>query len=142
MTEPIEAQGAEAPPQPATVTVAVLDAAGIYQGTAQIAEADLTEEHVRLDDGCDLPPDAYRWDRDRRTFIHIGRATARVVEAPNTLNAVAWGFLAMRQAGTALPAKTLRWIDWYVGTIDFAGSWENQDEAALVANYRRERGIA
>jgi hypothetical protein len=51
-----------------TVTVAKLDAAGVYWGIAAIPEAQLTPAHVQVPADCDLQPGRYRWVADKALF--------------------------------------------------------------------------
>lgn len=59
----------KAPIAPAKVQVARLDENGIYHGIDQIAPEDMTDQHVHLPDGCDLPPGKYRWDSNIKAFL-------------------------------------------------------------------------
>jgi hypothetical protein len=128
---------------PAPLTpVARLDADGLFDGLDHLPESEITEDHIVLPDGCDLPPGQYRWDRERQSFIHAGAPEMRAAESLPPLNALAWGLLTMWNANLTLPAKSARWLDGYIQTIDFVGSSESADEAQIVAAYAKERGIA
>lgn len=131
----------ETPDSPPTVAVARFDAAGVYQGIEQIPADQVTDNHVPLPDGCDLPSGRYFWDRDKATFMPLASPQQRAVEAPVALNALAWGLLAMHAAGMRLPKASLNWLDHYIGTIDFLGSHGSNEEAALMQAYAIERGI-
>jgi hypothetical protein len=50
------------------VQVANLDADKVFQGVVDIPRADVTDAHVLLPRGCDLPPGKYRWDSNELTF--------------------------------------------------------------------------
>ncbi len=138
MTDEIQTTEAPAP----LIPVARLDADGLYAGLDHLPASEITEDHIVLRDGCDLPPGQYRWDRARQSFIPAGTPEARAVEALPPLNALAWGLLAMWNANLKLPAKSARWLDGHIQTIDFVGSSEGADEARIVAAYANERGIA
>lgn len=51
------------------VQVARLDADGVYQGIDLIEQGAVTQQHVLLPDGCDLPPGKYYWDEGLRAFM-------------------------------------------------------------------------
>lgn len=130
------------PQEPAPlIPVARLDAAGLYIGLDHLPEAGITKDHIVLRDGCDLPPGQYRWDRERQSFVHAGTPEQRAVESLPPLNALAWGLLAMWNADMTLPDKSARWLDAYVTTLDFAGSWGSEEERKIVFAYAQERGI-
>lgn len=123
------------------IPVARLDADGLYAGLDHLPEAEITEDHIVLPDGCDLPPGQYRWDRERQSFIHAGEPEQRAVESLPPLNALAWALLAMWNANLNLPGKAARWLDGHIQTIDFVGSAEGADEAQTVTAYTKERGL-
>lgn len=137
MTDPLIP---DTPEPPAAVTVARLDAAGVYLGTEQIPADQVTADHVQLPDGCDLPPGKYGWDRDKRAFVPLADAQQRAVEQPVALNALAWLLLAQYAAGMPLPAPCMAWLDWYVKTIDF-GIPGIETDRALLARYLTDRGL-
>jgi hypothetical protein len=58
------------------VQVAILDADGIYQGAEHIAESQVTDAHVLLPDGCDLPPGRYRWEHELKAFMPLQKTEA------------------------------------------------------------------
>lgn len=59
---------------PSMVQIALLDADGVYQGIGEIDESEVTQEHVMLPDGCDLPVGKYFWDDVNKTFMPILKA--------------------------------------------------------------------
>jgi len=128
------------PELPAAVTVARLDAAGVYLGTEEIRADQVTDGHVPLPDGCDLPPGKYGWDRAKRAFVPLADAQQRAVEQPVALNALAWSLLAQFGAGAPLPTPCLLWLDWYVKTIDF-GIPDIETHRALLRRYTTDRGL-
>jgi hypothetical protein len=128
----------QAPETPATVAVAKLDADGVYQGLDAIPVADVTDTHVLLPDGCDLPPGKYLWSREKSTFLPLASPQQRAVEAPVALNALAWGLLAMDDAGLRLSRPCLDWLDYYIRTIDF-GIPGVEVDGALLAAYQEKR---
>ena len=98
------------------VTVARLDAFGIYQGIDEICDADLTDAHVQLPNGCDLPHGKYRWDKTRGAFVAIDEKK-ELEQPPDALRALAIGFIWMHDLGMELPAETLAWLDSYTAEI-------------------------
>ena len=121
------------------VQVARLDANGIYQGIDEIDADDLTETHVHLPNGCDLPPGTYRWDNDRKTFIALQRDDEAAAPDPHALRSIAVGLMALQQHGLTLPAETLNWLDFYCTSIDFMGNL-NDETAALVELFLKRKG--
>ncbi len=134
--EPVEIEA----PSPQTVFIAQFDADGLYSGMAEIDAAGLTDDHVALPTGCDLPPGRYRWDKAAAAFVYAGEPKQRAEESPPALNALAWAMLAISDGGLALPTPAAAWLDAYIGTVDFAGSGSGQTEMALLAAYKKARG--
>lgn len=130
----------ETPESPPTVAVAILDSAGVYHGIEQIPADRVTDDHVLLPDGCDLPLGRYFWDRDQATFMPLANPQQRAVEAPVALNALAWGLLAMHGAGMRLSRPCLDWLDFYINTIDF-GIPGVEVDGALLADYMQKRNL-
>lgn len=54
---------------PAKVKVAILDEKDVFQGVTEIDPGQVTELHVLLPDGCDLPTGKYCWDRAMGAFM-------------------------------------------------------------------------
>jgi len=99
--------------------VAKLDAHDVYHGTEEIDAADVTPGHVVLQDGCDLSPGKYRWDRTRKTFLPLRDDKVTRDQPPMALNAIALGLIALHAQRVSLPPETLVWLDYYIGTMDF-----------------------
>ncbi len=106
---------------PNKVIVAKLDARDVFIGTEELEKAKVTPMHVVLPDGCDLPPNKYRWDRGRKSFVPIAKGKEINEQSPLALNAIAAGFIALHLQGATLPSRTLDWLDYYIGTVDFYG---------------------
>lgn len=130
----------ETPETPPTVAVARLDADGVYHGIDQIAVDQVSDDHVLLPDGCDLPPGKYFWDRTAKSFMPLANPQQRAIEAPVALNALAWGLLAMHGAGMRLSRPCLDWLDFYIKTIDF-GIPGTEIDRGLLQDYLTERGL-
>lgn len=121
--------------------VALLDAADVYLGTELLPADRITPAHVRLPDGCDLPPGKYYWARTANSFLPL-RTPQQVAEtSPVALNALAWMLLAMHGAGLPLPSASMQWLDFYVKTIDFAYTGDSDAEHLLLANYAAARNL-
>lgn len=120
--------------------VAKLDADGVYQGVDAIPSSAVTDEHVPLPGGCDLPPGRYFWSREKSTFLPLASPQQRAVEAPIALNALAWALLAMDGAGMRLSRPCLDWLDVYIKTIDF-GIPGGEVDGALLNGYLQKRGM-
>jgi len=118
------------------VAVARLDADGVYHGTDEIPDDQVTDDHVLLPDGCDLPLGKYAWDRDKASFVPLANPQQRAESAPLALNALAWLLLAQWDAGTVLPPPCLEWLDFYIKTIDFGYAI-----TPPLQRYITERGI-
>ncbi len=125
--------------KPKTTKIAVLDAAGVYQGEQEIPLADLTPDHVHLQDGCDLPPGQYRWDAVKQTFLPLRPDKQRMKEqSPQALNAIALGFIAGIEQGVKLPPETLAWVDAHIVTLDFVAPYSTET-AAMIERYKNAR---
>lgn len=126
-------------PEPRMVTVAVLDAARVFQGTAQIQEQEVDERHVVLPNGCDLAPGSHRHDPERGMFVPLdATAGAEGQQDPEAARAVALGFIACFDQGLTLPPETLAWLDWYTSSTDFQGPLDERTHA-MVKRYRNTR---
>lgn len=119
-------------------TIAQLDANGIYQGTAEINESDLTEAHVHLPQGCDLPVGQHRWDVEHKTFVALQAGEEVQQQDPHALRSIALGFITLHDQGLTLPPETLQWLDFYTGSMDFLGDF-SEDTVALVKRYWNSR---
>lgn len=117
-----------------TTTIAQIDANGIYRGIVEINESDLTEAHVHLPHGCDLPAGQYRWDAEKKTFMPLQSGEEVPQQDPHALRAVAIGFITLHDQGLTLPPETLAWLDFYTGAMDFLGDF-SEDTVALVHRY-------
>lgn len=104
------------------LNLAVLDEQGVLTGFEEIEAENHTPppDRVEVPGGCDLVPGRYRWDGDQFVPIPL-RGGAGIPEEPNTLRAIARGFMALRDQGTELPGETLDWISWYERSIDNQG---------------------
>lgn len=70
-------------PKPvAMVTVAVLDASGVYRGLKSISDVDMTDAHIVLPADCDLKAGYYRWDAARKTFDPLPASQVSVDGGP------------------------------------------------------------
>lgn len=58
-------------PHPPQITVAILNAAGVYLGVESINLADKTAEHFEVPADCDLTPGRYRLDRAHSQFVAL-----------------------------------------------------------------------
>ena len=122
-------------PQPMT-TIAVLDAAGVYQGLREIAASDVGATDVYLPDGCDLQPGAYAWDVTRKTFVAVGPVASAGVPTPDALNAIALGLFAVSDA-VKLPSATLEWMRAQFQSFDFAGAMPDPAQRAKLSEFVR-----
>jgi len=104
----------------AMVQVAQLDDNGVYHGLIHVAESDITDAHVLLPDGCDLPPNKYYWDREQGTFVVAEQKhlEPRIFKDADSLDAIAKGFSALHAAGLPLPPETIEWLQNYRTPID------------------------
>ncbi|HEY3432557.1 MAG TPA: hypothetical protein VGK09_08415 [Rhodocyclaceae bacterium] len=127
--------------EPVLVEVAMLDAAGVYQGTKRIPADQMTTADFPLPDGCDLPVDQYRLDREKGCFLPIHDPFEAKASDPVALNAQAWLMLAINSAGIPLPTVTLEWLDYYVNSIDFVGSKGTVAEFDMLRRYKEKRGL-
>lgn len=105
---------------------AILDPDGVYRGhepfTGKLGPGD-----AEVPDDCDLEEGRYRWNG--KTFLPIASPEPEdMVNELHTLAAIAAGFMAIRDAGTPLPAITDRWLDWYVKTFDAKGVLPNKKD--------------
>ena len=122
------------------VTVATLDAGDLYQGTQEISEDELTDAHIHLPNGCDLPIGKYRFDRERKTFIDAKGANTAETPAPNASRAIAISLIALHEQGLPLPLETLAWLDYYTSSIDFLGNF-SQETVQMVKKFQtRNKG--
>jgi hypothetical protein len=53
------------------VKVAILDEKNIYQGIEEIEASAVTEAHVKLPRGCDLPVGEYFWEPTNKAFLPL-----------------------------------------------------------------------
>jgi hypothetical protein len=53
------------------VKVAIFDDKRIYQGITEIPVSELTEAHVKLPRGCDLPVGEYFWEPTNKAFLPL-----------------------------------------------------------------------
>lgn len=123
------------------VLVAVLKD-GIYMGTKEIPESEVSEAHITFgEEGCDLPPNKYRWDVAKRAFIYLGRVPVQEQMEALPLNAFAWSLLAQWNATKTLPSQCMSWLEHYVQTIDFLGTFGNDEERDMLVNFNKARGL-
>lgn len=124
------------------VQVAKLDAADTYLGLEMLPADQITADHVQLPDGCDLPPGKYYWDRSASTFLPLRSPQAVAEESPLALNALAWMLLAMwSENRVPIPSASLRWLDFYVKTIDFCIPDNQPSERNILAQYILARNL-
>lgn len=129
----------QAPAAPGkTVTVAILDASRVFVGTTEMLEREVTGAHVVLPNGCDLEPGKYRHDDARGAFVPVGDAPAPE-ENLEALRAVALGFIALHDQGLTLPEETVKWLGWFVTTVDFQGVMDEKTNQ-MVQRYIKRKG--
>jgi hypothetical protein len=126
-------------PKVQKVQVARLDANHIYQGIDEIDADELTDRHVRLPNGCDLPPGLHRFDWDQRTFVALQPGEELPQPDPHALSAIACGLIAMQQQSAMLPDETLRWLDWYMQSVDALATMSEETANLVTAFLNRDR---
>ncbi len=105
------------------LTVAVLDASGVYRGLKSIPETDLQESHVVLPPECDLRPGYYRWDATGKTFQPLppSQVTPNVAATPSLEMVVA--VLAKEAIAAGSTSQVLvEFLEAYGKSIDAIGS--------------------
>jgi hypothetical protein len=123
---------------PDMVQIAQLDANDIYQGVQEIDKSMLTDAHVLLPNGCDLPPGTHRWNRDHRTFVSIDPDEEAEKPAPHAMRAMAIFIIAMHHNGMPLPSETQKWLDFYCTSMDFMGEL-SQEEMQMVKEFQSRK---
>lgn len=104
--------------------LAMLDDHGILTG---FSEGTPGLDRIEVPDNCDLEVGRYRWNCAAKRFDPLPRldpwlAMPEETPEPDTLRAIARGFMAIRDNGlVALPPETLDWLDRYGRSIDNAG---------------------
>lgn len=121
--------------QEETTTVARLNSEGVYYGIDVILKQDLTDHHVHLPHGCDLPPGKYRWDFNKKAFVPLPKGTKPVEYQPHTVNAIALGFIYLYSKGAVFPKETIDWLDYYMTTIDAAGCAATDESRLMVKSF-------
>lgn len=121
-----------------TVQVARLDANSIYQGVDEIDPGELTDSHVHLPNGCDLPPGKHRWDVQQKTFVPLQQGEDVDKPDPHALRSIAIGLMAIHEQGMPLPEETLQWLDFYSSSMDFLGDF-SEPTVAMIKRYRQSR---
>lgn len=105
---------------PKPTRFAKLDVGGIYVGMEELPEEELTEFHIRDITQCDLPPNKYKWNPEKKTFEPLKKTFSKSeIDEPNALTAIVLGLLAVEEQGIKLPDETRKWIAWYKTTVDF-----------------------
>ena len=88
----------------ATVTVAIIDADGVYRGIDTIAADALTDKQVPVPADCDLAPGKYRWSAEHQRFDPLTELQQAPAGVP-TLEAVVYRLVLHAQAqGATDPA--------------------------------------
>lgn len=108
--------------EPKNIKAALLNEAGVFQKMVEVPESELTALHIPMEE-CDLPADSYRWDFEQKHFVPLKKkkGTENPFDEAATMRAVALGFIAVRDAGIALPKETLDWLAYYSTSFDFKG---------------------
>ena len=95
---------------PAAVTVADIDADGVFWGLAQKHPEDVVAGDVLVPAGCDLAPGAYRLDRQGSTFVSMGEGRRAVIrQPPSTDRALAELLDALAANGMKFTAAVEDW---------------------------------
>lgn len=107
-----------APPElPPTVTVAELDASGIYWGVQTIERVALTPEHVEVPASCDLTPGAYRWNSEMKRFDPLPRSQ-RITQPGNvSLEEAVHELVQIVALAGKLPPRLAKWDEQFVISI-------------------------
>ncbi len=109
----------EHPETPKRIVAARLDADGYFAGMDELPEADLTDRHLPHVAECDLPPGKYRWVDG--AFVHAPRPKAEDLNlTPHAERAIVKGFEAVLAAGIKLPPETVRYVERFQQTPDYA----------------------
>lgn len=105
-------------------TVAQLDKAGVLLGFKKVSKKDWVtrDDQVAVEDGCDLAPGRYRWDRDGDTFVPLPPAGSQdaLEQEPNAIRAVALGLMTISRT-IELPDETLDWLEFYAESVEGRG---------------------
>lgn len=112
---------AQAPDLPATVTVARLDANGVYWGVDTIERAALTAEHVEVPADCDLAPGAYRWNAAATRFDHLGRGQRMAQPGGVSLEEAVYELALLAGADGPLMPKLAQWVEQYRNSVGRVG---------------------
>lgn len=114
---------APAPPELApTVTVARLDASGVYWGVDTIDRAALTPEHVEVPANCDLEPGAYRWNAADVRFDPIERSKRAAQPGGVSLEEAVYELtqLIKSERGSLTP-RLAQWLEQYRNSVGRIG---------------------
>ena len=104
------------------VTVAVLDATGVYQGLTTISAAQQTDAHVILPADCDLRPGHYRWDPERSTFVPLQLSQVSVGAAGVSLEAVVAELAQQAIAAGSSSPLLVGYVAAFKKSVDAIGS--------------------
>lgn len=104
-----------------TVTVADLDANGVYWGVTEIARADLAPEHVEVPAECDLTPGAYRWSAAAERFEPLGRGQRMAQPGGVSLEDAVHELAQLAGASGPLPPRLAQWVDQYRNSVGRIG---------------------
>ena len=103
--------------KPAIVTVARLDADGVYLGVEALPAEELTEAHFPVPADCDLKPGAYKLAG--AAFVPIEPVKQRALNAPVSSDRAFYDLcLHFQSQKILLPERTLVWMTQYKQTID------------------------
>lgn len=125
------------------ITCARLDERGVFQGMAEVEEADalppLWLPQILV---CDLAAGEYRWQPEEGTphggaFVPLPRTQRAVAGRPTLEHALAFDLLARWERQEELTTVSLAWLDDALQTVDF-GSVLHLDS---VQAYGRARGL-
>lgn len=102
---------------PPTVTVAIIDAEGVYRGIETIAADALTDRHAQVPADCDLAPGKYRWSAEHQRFDPLTDLQQAPPGVP-TLEAVVYQLVLHAQAQGATHPQFAAYVAEFKKSID------------------------
>jgi hypothetical protein len=107
--------GQEGYEMPAGVTVADLDADGVFWGTVQKHGEDIVDQDLLVPAGIDLKPGAYRWNASALRFDPLEKARQKITKQAPTMERALYEMVR----ASANPSRgAAEWADWYEKSLD------------------------
>jgi hypothetical protein len=119
-----------------------LDGDGIYQGVEAVSE--LSTGDVEVPGDCDLAAGRYWWDGEKFEPL-AKRGAADRNPPPESIEAIALGFVSLWKSGSPLHDATHEWLGAYFTGVDMLESIDGGKHKfrndALVVEYMTARGL-